>query len=516
MLLAKLVDVSQQVTETAGRRAKLGALAALLRLLAPDEVEIAADYLIGHLRQGKIGLGWAAVREARESAEATTAPSLGLIDVDRAFTAIAASAGSGSAAERRRLLGALFSRASAPEADFLARLIVGELRQGALEGMMVEAVASAAGIAPALVRRAVMLAGEVPAVAKAALVEGAPGLDRFHLKVLCPVQPMLAQPADDLAGALTSLEGAALEWKLDGARVQVHKQGEVVRVYSRSLNDVTAAVPEIVEAVQRLEARELILDGEAIALAPSGAPEPFQRTMKRFGRTLDVPALRAVLPLSAFFFDVLRRDGDDLLHRPARERAAALRDALPDALRVPRLEEPSLDEAEAFFADALARGHEGVMAKSLAAPYEAGRRGSAWLKVKRAHTLDLVVLAAEWGSGRRRGLLSNIHLGARDTAGGGFVMLGKTFKGMTDEMLAWQTKRLLELEVGRDGHVVHVRPQLVVEIAFDGLQTSPQYPGGVALRFARVKHYRPDKSVASIATLEELVVMHRRAEGPAA
>lgn len=514
MRFAKLVEVSQQMAATAGRRAKIDALATLLRLLAPDEVEIAADYLTGQLRQGKIGLGWAAVRQAREGAEPAQATTLELLDVDRSFTAMAAGAGAGSAAERRRLLGALLARATAPEADFLARLILGELRQGALEGIMVEAVASAAGLAPALVRRAVMLAGELPAVARAALLEGASGLDRFHLKILHPVQPMLADPAEDLAGALASLDGAALEWKLDGARVQVHKAGDEVRVYSRSLNDVTASVPEIVEATRALPARELILDGEVIALAAGGAPEPFQRTMKRFGRTLDVAALRVTLPLSAFFFDVLRRDGDDLLDRPARERAAALRDALPDELRVPRLEAPSLVEAEAFFADALARGHEGVMAKSLTAPYEAGRRGGAWLKVKRVHTLDLVVLAAEWGSGRRRGLLSNLHLGARDAAGGGFVMLGKTFKGLTDEVLAWQTKRLLELEIGRDGQTVHVRPELVVEIAFDGLQTSPQYSGGIALRFARVKRYRPDKSVAGAATLEELLALHQRTGGP--
>jgi len=310
-----------------------------------------------------------------------------------------------------------------------------------------------------------------------------------------------------MGAALEELGSAALEWKLDGARVQAHKADDEVRVFSRALNDVTAAVPEIVESVRRLPARALILDGEAIALAPGGAPRPFQVTMRRFGRTLDVAAAREALPLSSFFFDALHRDGDDLLDRPARERAAALRDLLPDELLVPRVEGPGLDAAHAFFADALARGHEGVMAKSLSAPYEAGRRGSAWLKIKRPRTLDLVVLAVEWGSGRRRGFLSNLHLGARDTARGGFVMLGKTFKGMTDEMLAWQTKRLLELEVARDGHVVYVRPELVVEVAFDGVQTSPQYPGGVALRFARVKRYRTDKPVADVATLDDLLAL---------
>lgn len=508
MQIAELVDVSLRVAGTSGRTAKIDLLAALLRRLAPDEVEIAAAYLAGQLPQGKIGLGWATVREVRESTGAASEPSLGVLDVDRALTAIAAAKGAGSSAARRRLLGEILARATSAEGEFIARLVLGELRQGALEGVLVEAVARAAGLAPALVRRAVMLAGELPKVARAALIEGAAGLDRFRLQVLSPVQPMLAEPAEDIASALTTLDGAALEWKLDGARVQVHKAGDLVRVFTRNLNDVTAAVPEVVEAVRSLPARALILDGETIALSKSGAPQPFQVTMKRFGRTLDVEAMRATLPLSAFFFDVLHRDGDDLLDRPARERAEALRDALPGDLRVPRVEAPSLADAEAFFEGALARGHEGVMAKSLSAPYEAGRRGSAWLKVKRATTLDLVVLAVEWGSGRRQGFLSNIHLGARD-AKGTFVMLGKTFKGMTDEMLKWQTERLLALEVARDGHVVHVRPELVVEVAFDGLQSSPHYPGGLALRFARVKRYRPDKSAADIATMDELAAIHR-------
>jgi DNA ligase-1 len=367
---------------------------------------------------------------------------------------------------------------------------------------MVDAIAQAAALPVADVRRAAMYAGGLAAVARAALIEGASGLARFAIRLLQPVQPMLAQPAASIAAALGELGTAAIDWKLDGARVQVHKAAREVRVFTRSLNDVTAAVPEIVAAVRPLAAAELILDGEAIALAPGGAPHPFQVTMRRFGRKLDVDALRGELPLSVFFFDVLRRDGANLADRPARERFAALADALPKALVIPRLVTGDPATAEAFFKDALRRGHEGVVAKSLDAPYEAGRRGASWLKVKRPQTLDLVVLAAEWGNGRRKGWLSNLHLSARDPLTGRFVMLGKTFKGLTDELLEWQTKAFLEREVGRDAYTVYVRPELVVEIAFDGLQASPHYPGGLALRFARVKRYRPDKRPDQADTID--------------
>jgi DNA ligase-1 len=361
-----------------------------------------------------------------------------------------------------------------------------------------------------------MYAGGLPAVARAALVDGARGLAQFTVRLLQPVQPMLAQPAADVAAAMAALGTAAIDWKLDGARVQVHKAGNEVRVFTRSLNDVTAAVPEIVAAVRRLPARDLILDGEAIALAPGGAPQPFQVTMRRFGRKLDVDAMRAELPLSVFFFDLLRRDADDLADRPARARLAALADAVPKPLVIPRLVTADPAAAEAFYKDAIRRGHEGVVAKALDAPYEAGRRGASWLKVKRVQTLDLVVLAAEWGSGRRKGRLSNLHLSARDPLAGRFVMLGKTFKGLTDELLEWQTRAFLEREVGRDEHTVYVRPELVVEIAFDGLQASPQYPGGLALRFARVKRYRPDKrpdQADTIDTVRALYAAQTRAEG---
>lgn len=498
--LATLVEASRRAAETGSRLAKRDAIAACLRAAGPDEVAIAVSFLSGETRQGKLGVGNAAVSDVR-GASASPTPSLTLAEVDEALARVAATRGRGATGERARLLGEVFARATREEQDFLVRLLLGELRQGALEGVMVEAIAAAAGIPVSAVRRAAMFAGDLGTVARTALVEGAAGLARFSIQPLQPVQPMLAQPAEDIGDALARLGTAALEWKLDGARVQVHKAGEDVRVYTRGLNDVTAAVPEIVEAVRVLPARELILDGETIALGPGSAPQPFQVTMRRFGRKLDVASLRAELPLSVFFFDVLRRDGEALVDRPARERFAALGEALPFELVVPRLVTSDAADAEAFYADALRRGHEGVMAKSMDAPYEAGSRGASWLKVKRTHTLDLVVLAAEWGSGRRRGWLSNLHLGARDPSGA-FVMLGKTFKGMTDELLAWQTRELLAREIAREEYIVFVRPELVVEIAFNDLQASPHYPGGLALRFARVKGYRADKRAEEADTID--------------
>jgi DNA ligase-1 len=505
-VLADLVATSQRVGATPGRLAKVAALAELLRRLARDEIEIAVAYLSGETRQGKLGLGYAALREARAGGDPSGEP-LALVEVDAALDRLRATTGKGSAAARAEQLGALFARARPDERDFLARLIVGELRQGALEGVMLDAIASAAALPPAELRRAAMYAGGLPQVAKAALTEGGAGLARFAIRVLQPVQPMLASPAEDVAAALEALGTAALEWKLDGARVQVHKAGDEVRVFTRNLNDVSAAVPEVVAAVRPLAARELVLDGETIALAPGGAPRPFQETMRRFGRRLEVERMRAELPLAVFFFDVLARDGDDLTGRPASERFAALAAVAPAALLVSRLVTGEIAAGEAFLAGALAAGHEGIMAKALDAPYEAGRRGASWLKVKQAHTLDLVVIAVEWGSGRRAGWLSNVHLGARDPAGG-FVMLGKTFKGMTDETLAWQTEAFLAREIGRDGHVVHVRPEIVAEIAFNDLQASPHYPGGLALRFARLKRYRPDKSAAEADTIDTVRALY--------
>jgi ATP-dependent DNA ligase I len=498
--LAELVETSGRVAATPGRNAKIAAIAALLRRLPPSDIAIAVAYLAGETRQGRMGIGYAMLRDAQPAALVDT-PTLTLQDVDAALTRISATSGAGSRTTRTDTLAALLARATPSERDFLYRLMQGELRQGALESLMIEAVAAAAGLPVAIVHRAAMVAHGIVDVAQAALTEGAPGLDRFALVLMQPVAPMLAQPADDIDEALQRLGTAAFEWKLDGARVQVHKAHDDVRVFTRNRNDVSASAPEIVEAVRGFRARELILDGEAIALQANGAPQAFQTTMRRFGRTLDVAAMQSSLPLSVFFFDCLRLEGDALTGAPAAQRQDALARALPEELRMPRIVTAERDAAEAFYEDALARGHEGVMAKALQAPYEPGRRSPSWLKVKRLHTLDLVVLAAEWGHGRRRGWLSNLHLGARDDADEGFVMLGKTFKGMTDEMLAWQTTQLLARETRHDEWTVHVRPELVVEVAFNDLQASPRYPGGLALRFARVRRYRADKTAADADTM---------------
>lgn len=506
-LLADLVATSERVGATPARLAKVGALAELLRRLAPAEIEMTVLYLTGETRQGKLGVGYATLRDAR-SAQAKADRPLTIAEVDAALEQLRSTSGKGSAGARAAQLGELFARANTGERDFLARLMVGELRQGALEGVMLDAIASASNLPAAEVRRAAMVAGGLAAVARAALTDGRAGLARFSLQLMQPVQPMLASPADDVAGAIAALGTSALEWKIDGARVQVHKSGDEVRVFTRSLKDVTAAVPEVVATVRALPARDLILDGETIALAPGGAPQPFQVTMRRFGRKLDVEHLRSELPLAVLFFDCLRRGGDDLVALPARERFSAMAEALPSSLTIPRIVTGDVAEGEAFLAAALAAGHEGVMAKSLEAPYEAGRRGAEWLKVKRAHTLDLVVLAVEWGSGRREGWLSNLHLGARDPLTGGFVMLGKTFKGLTDATLEWQTAQFLARETGREGHVVHVRPELVAEIAFNDLQASPHYAGGLALRFARLKRYRPDKTAAEADTIETVRALY--------
>ena len=486
--------------DTRARLEKIALLADLLRRLSPDEVPVALGFLIGWPRQGRLGIGWATAAEARPPA--ASIPTLSLSEVDAAFTALKALRGPRSAAERQRLLGELLGRATGPEQDFLLALLIGEVRQGALEGIMVEAVARAADVPAGRVRRGAMLAGDLADVAVAVLTAGEAGLADYSVQVFRPVQPMLADSAASAAEAIAALGEAVLEWKLDGARIQVHRRENRVAVYTRSLNDVTAAVPEVVEAVLALPARELILDGEVIALGSEGRPLPFQDTMRRFGRKLEVPAMRAELPLAAFFFDALLLDGVELLDLPLSTRLVRLDQLIPDLHRVPRTVTALVEEAEAFQAEAVRRGHEGIMAKSPTAPYAAGRRGSAWLKIKTARSLDLVVLAAEWGSGRRKGWLSNLHLGARDPETGGFVMLGKTFKGMTDALLQWQTTELLARETGREGHVVLVRPELVVEVAFNEVQRSSQYPGGVTLRFARIKGYRPDKSPAEADTIE--------------
>jgi DNA ligase-1 len=501
MKLDELVQASASVAASPGRLDKISKLATLLSRVPPDDVPIAIGFLTGWPRQGRLGVGWATVTSGRER-EAAAAPTLDLRDVDSAFEELLTVKGKNSGSERARLLGELFERATAEEQQFLAALLIGEVRQGALEGVILEAVAKAAGVPGDRVRRAVMMAGDLGVVARAVLGDDREtALSQYQLEVFRPVQPMLADSAPTVGEALPPGVQTAVEWKLDGARIQVHRRDDRVTVYTRSLNEVTAAVPEVVEAAMALPARELILDGEVIALSADGRPRSFQTTMRRFGRRLNVAHLRSELPLSPFFFDVLLHDGVSVMDDPLAARLQRLDEVVPASLRVPRIVTADPEEALRFQAEALARGHEGVMVKSLSSPYAAGRRGSAWIKVKAARTLDLVVLAVEWGSGRRKGWLSNIHLGARDPSTGAFVMLGKTFKGMTDEMLEWQTKELLAREVRREDHIVYVRPELVVEVAFNEVQQSTQYPGGVTLRFARVKGYRPDKSAAEADTI---------------
>ena len=569
VLLSDLVRTSAAVSRASGRRVKINEIARLLRQAAPDEIPVAVAFLSGELRQRQIGVGYAALGGVPGPDPGL--PPLTVAETDSVFAAIGATTGPGSQAERRRLLGTLFGRATPDEQAFLTRLLAGELHQGALEGVMTEAVARAAGVDAGEVRRALLLGGSLPAVAEAALSAASaarhepPPADRaptsqprpdqppadqpladqapadqaaadaasasasasaddagaataalaalraFRLEVGRPLRPMLAASAPTVAAALERVCPAAAEWKIDGIRIQVHRQGPEVRVFTRTLDDITARLPEITRAVLASPAGALVLDGEAIALDPGGRARPFQVTASRAGTQAAPGQESADVPLTPFFFDLLHLDGRDLIDEPATVRHALMAEALPADLRVPRLVTGDVAEAEAFFADAVARGHEGVVLKSLDAPYAAGRRGSEWIKVKPRHTLDLVVLAAEWGHGRRRGWLSNLHLGARDP-GGGFVMLGKTFKGLTDEMLRWQTERFLDLaeppgqqpgdDLGDARGVLAMRPEMVVEIAFDGVQASPRYPGGLALRFARVLRYRPDKQVAEADTID--------------
>jgi DNA ligase-1 len=495
VLLRALVDTSTAVSQTAGRLKKIGLIAECLRAMTEGERAIGARYLAGEIPQ-KTNIGYATAGEVARTTPPASEPQLTLGEVDARLDGIAQLAGPGSATARKAQLGEMLARATRQEQTFLARLAVGELRQGALDGIVVEAIAKASGKPAADVRRAYMLAGDLGLVAAHALGDG--DLSHVGLQLFRPVLPMLAQTADDAGEALSAFGGpAALELKLDGFRVQLHKDGDDVRAYSRALNDVTAYVPEAVAAVRALPARRLILDGEAIVLLPNGRPLPFQDTMKRFGKNGN--ALAAELPLTLTAFDALLVDDQTLLASPAQERWTILGDLAPQ-LAVPRLITASAEEAVAFFQDALARGHEGVMAKALDAPYDAGSRGAQWLKIKKVHRLDLVVLAAEWGSGRRKGWLSNIHLGARSPEG--WVMLGKTFKGMTDDMLRWQTAEFLAREVDRDGHIVYVRPEIVAEIAFNDVQRSSRYPGGFALRLARVVRYRDDKTADQADTID--------------
>ncbi|HEX6195441.1 MAG TPA: ATP-dependent DNA ligase [Jiangellaceae bacterium] len=516
MLFHEVASASAEVAATSRRLVKVERLAECLRRATPEDVPIVVAYLSGELRQRRTGLGYAALRDLPPPADE---PTLELAAVDEEFGTIADLSGPGSTTARRERFTALMARATEPEQRMLAGLVSGDLRQGALDGLFTEAVAKATELPSADVRRAIMLAGQVAPVASAALAHGTKGLAAFALMVGSPVRPMLASsaPSAEEAFAKTGVP-AACEWKHDGIRVQIHRSGDDVSIFTRTLDDVTDRLPDIVEAVRALPVSTLIVDGEAIALGSDGRPLPFQRTASRVGRRSDVAAAATETPLSLFLFDCLHLDGDDLISEPGSKRAEALHRVVPDALRTPRLVTDDLGVATDFFDEALTAGHEGLVIKSLSAPYEAGRRGAGWVKLKPHHTFDLVILGVEWGSGRRTGKLSNLHLGARDPDGrygppGGFVMLGKTFKGLTDEMLDWQTEKLQELADGPvDQWAIPVRPELVAEIAFDGVQTSPRYPAKVALRFARVIRHRPDKPAAEANTIDEILAINTPSE----
>ncbi|ROQ94455.1 DNA ligase-1 [Streptomyces sp. 2132.2] len=505
MLLAEVARVSREVAETSARSRKTALLAELFSAAPPEEAGLVISYLSGRLPQGRPGIGWRAL--ARE-VEPAAAPTLTVTAVDAAVTEYAAVAGAGAQAARGRILDALLGAATAPEQRFLRSLLSGEVRQGALDAVALEGVAAAAGVPAAELRRAAMLDGSLARVAAAVLADGAAALREATLRVGQPVQPMLANTAKSVAGALAALGPCAVEEKLDGIRVQVHRDRDEVRVYTRSLDDITGRLPEVAELARALPGERFILDGEVIGQGPDGRPVPFQEVASRVGSRIDVEAARRTLPVAPYFFDVLASGDEVLLDLPVRERYAALAALVPRECRVRRLvvEDPGEQAAaaEEFWAETLRRGHEGVVVKGLDSVYAAGRRGRHWLKVKPVHTLDLVVLAVERGHGRRTGLLSNLHLGAR-AADGTYAMLGKTFKGLTDEMLRWQTERLSELAVEDDGFTVRVRPELVVEIAYDGLQRSSRYPAGVALRFARVLRHRPDKRADEADTVETVL-----------
>ncbi|AZQ33142.1 ATP-dependent DNA ligase [Streptomyces cyaneochromogenes] len=507
MLLTRLARVSQEVAATSARSRKIALLAELFRDAEADDVPIVIPYLAGRLPQGRLGIGWKVLsRPVAPAAE----PTLTVHEVDARLTELGKVSGTGSQAERARLVGELMGAATEDEQRFLFGLITGEVRQGALDAVAVEGLAQATEAEPAEVRRAVMLAGSLQSVARALLTDGPESLARFRLTVGRPVLPMLAHTASSVAEAVDKLGSCVVEEKLDGIRVQVHREGDTVRLYTRTLDDITDRLPELTAAALELRGKRFILDGEVIAFDDAGRPRSFQETAGRVGSRVDVTAAAREVPVSPVFFDALSVDDHDLLDLPFTERHAELARLVPEPMRVRRalVSGPEdLPRAEDFLAETLRRGHEGVVVKALDASYSAGRRGASWLKVKPVHTLDLVVLAAEWGHGRRTGKLSNLHLGAR-TADGGFAMLGKTFKGMTDAMLTWQTERLQELAVESGEWVVTVRPELVVEIAYDGLQRSTRYPAGVTLRFARVVRYREDKRPEEADTVETLLAAH--------
>ena len=499
-LLADVVTASQQIAATSARSRKVAILAELLRTLEPEEVGTAAGFLSGIPRQGRVGVGYSAIYGVEHAPAA--APSLTIADLDVAITEVEGATGKGSATRRRQLLAGLLSRATGAEADFIRRLFTGELRQGALAGLMVDAIAKAADVPPDLVRRALMLSGDLPRTAELAMTEGEQGLRAVGFELFRPILPMLASTAESVANALAGFGRASVEWKLDGIRIQIHRRDKDVRIYTRNLNDITHALPGIVRVVRHLPVQQVVLDGEALWMGDEG-PAAFQDTVARIDS--DAPPEG----IATFLFDVLHVDDDDLLDTPLQERAVRL-DALAPELTIPRVLTSDAEEAKQVLDASLRAGHEGVVVKDASSLYAAGRRGKAWRKVKPVRTYDLVVLGAEWGHGRRQGWLSNLHLGARDPRTGEFVMVGKCFKGLTDELLRWQTKELLAREASRRGIAVFVRPELVVEIALDGVQSSTRYPGGVALRFARVKRYRPDKSADEADTIDDLRALLRR------
>ncbi|GAA2812273.1 ATP-dependent DNA ligase [Saccharopolyspora taberi] len=505
VLFSAVVTASAEVAATRSRKAKTSAIAALLGGLDATEVRPATAFLAGELPGGRAGVGWSTLSAL--DVPPAPEPSLTVGEVDAAIDELRGISGSGSGQRRTDLLAGLLGRATAPEQEFLVRLLGGELRQGALEGVMLEAVATAARVPAEDVRRAFMLSGRLPATAEAALRGGGAELARFRLEVGRPLRPMLASPAETLDEAVAELGEVSVEYKLDGARIQVHRDGDDVHVYTRTLREITRSVPELVELVRGLDCRSIVLDGETLALDDSGRPRPFQETMSRFGAQSERELL-----LRPYFFDCLHLDGEDLLDHPLRQRLEFLEKVAPQH-RIPAVLAPDPERAAAVFDEALDAGHEGVMVKALDSVYAAGRRGRTWRKVKPAHTLDLVVLAAEWGHGRRSGYLSNLHLGARDPDGGPPIMVGKTFKGLTDELLAWQTAEFPKRETHRDAWTVHLVPELVVEIELDGVQASPRYPGGVALRFARVLRYRPDKDAASADTIDAVRAVQRGGSG---
>lgn len=502
MLLAEIVQASAALSATRSRKAKVAVLAELLCTALPGERATAVAFLSGQLTQNRIGVGWRTLADL--NTPPAPEPMLTVSEVDSVLDKLASTSGSGSAKRRADALGALFTRATEPEQRFLFQLITGELRQGALEGVMLDGIVAASGAPVEDVRRAFMLSGELPATADAALAGGAEALAEFRLELGRPVRPMLASPAESLAEAVGTHTAAIVEYKMDGARIQVHKDGAGVRVWTRTLREITPHVGELADLVRALPCESVVLDGETLALTDEGRPRPFQETLSRFGSTRD-EQVRAML-LRPYFFDCLHLDGTDLLDAPLHARHEALRSVVGTHL-IPGEVNPA--DPERLLAAALADGHEGVMVKALDSPYAAGRRGRAWLKVKPVHTIDLVVLGAEWGHGRRTGYLSNLHLGARDPDGGPPIMVGKTFKGLTDELLRWQTEEFPKYESSRSEWAVSLRPELVVEIELDGVQTSTRYPGGVALRFARVLRYRPDKDAGDADTIDTVRSLKR-------